>query len=197
MRKQTAWSRTHRPCAICNEPFWPRTRAAKTHEACYQKRYHANYRTPSTETPERRERRLATQRAAYERNKEHRRQTGRERWHRMDKPTIAAKAKARNFARYSTTEEQFYERLAKQGGTCGYPPCQLTTEPDGRRLALDHDHDCCPPESSCGKCIRAIMCRIHNTNNPDDPAFLAWRATMIEEFKMRRALRGTHPFFDN
>jgi hypothetical protein len=29
-------------------------------------------------------------------------------------------------------------------------------------LCIDHDHKCCPGLRTCGKCIRGVLCRIHN-----------------------------------
>jgi hypothetical protein len=30
------------------------------------------------------------------------------------------------------------------------------------KLCMDHDHDCCPSQISCGKCIRGVLCWNHN-----------------------------------
>lgn len=43
------------------------------------------------------------------------------------------------------------------------------------RLVVDHDHACCNNVSSCGKCIRGILCDNHNSalgRFNDDPALL-------------------------
>ena len=63
-------------------------------------------------------------------------------------------ATRRKIASYGITLEQYGELLESQGGVCavcGQPP-------KIRRLAIDHDHKCCPPEKSCGKCIRGLLC---------------------------------------
>lgn len=33
---------------------------------------------------------------------------------------------------------------------------------DTTRLAVDHDHACCPGQKSCGACIRGVLCMRHN-----------------------------------
>lgn len=63
---------------------------------------------------------------------------------------------------HKITEETAAAMLASQGGVC--PVC---TDPidlaDTRQTAIDHDHSCCPGHLSCGKCIRAILCRSCNS----------------------------------
>lgn len=63
----------------------------------------------------------------------------------------------RNLARYGLTIEQFRDIMTRQAAMCaicGRP--QNTSE--NLRLAIDHDHNCCPPRQSCGKCIRGLLC---------------------------------------
>lgn len=58
-------------------------------------------------------------------------------------------------SRYKWTPEDYDRMFESQGGLCAVckqPP------PDGNRLAVDHDHDCCPGEKTCGKCIRGLLC---------------------------------------
>lgn len=56
--------------------------------------------------------------------------------------------------RYGITLERYDELLAAQGGIC-----YLCEEPPKRRrLAVDHDHRCCPGKITCGRCIRGLLC---------------------------------------
>jgi Recombination endonuclease VII len=84
------------------------------------------------------------------------------------------------------TPEAYYKRLAEQGGLCAVclqpPPQQghLT------RLAVDHDHACCPTNTSCGKCIRGLVC--HNCNVSmgllkDNPTIFRLAAQYLERSK--------------
>src|SRR6185437_4110882 len=63
---------------------------------------------------------------------------------------------------YGITPEQYYEMLDRQGGVCAI--CGQPEKIAGRRLAIDHDHSCCPGKSnSCGKFIRGLLCSRCNT----------------------------------
>lgn len=51
----------------------------------------------------------------------------------------AAARRARLKHRYGITEAQYDVMLAAQGGTCALCPAEISQ--DGRRLAVDHDHE--------------------------------------------------------
>jgi hypothetical protein len=56
---------------------------------------------------------------------------------------------------YKLSLEEYDQLLAKQKGVCavcGRP------EANGKLLSVDHDHDCCSGNHSCGKCIRGLLC---------------------------------------
>lgn len=76
---------------------------------------------------------------------------------------------------HGITHEQFDAILASQGGGCAI--CGASQgDARGRRLHVDHDHDCCPGKTSCGNCVRGLLCNGCNTGIGllgDDPARLA------------------------
>lgn len=58
---------------------------------------------------------------------------------------------------YGITPERYWEMLEEQDGHCAM--CPKTPEENGRMLAVDHDHACCPDKlRSCGRCVRALLC---------------------------------------
>lgn len=61
-----------------------------------------------------------------------------------------------NIKKHGLTPEQFTERLSGQGGVCAI--CGADKNANGRRLSVDHDHSCCAGDTSCGKCVRGILC---------------------------------------
>jgi hypothetical protein len=58
-----------------------------------------------------------------------------------------------NMHRYGLTSTQHKELMTKGCAVCG------TKE----NLHIDHDHACCPGVKTCGKCVRGVLCRRHNT----------------------------------
>jgi hypothetical protein len=57
---------------------------------------------------------------------------------------------------YSITAERYAELYEAQGGTCAI--CQRATGAS-RKLSVDHDHKCCNGSTSCGECVRGLLCR--------------------------------------
>lgn len=55
---------------------------------------------------------------------------------------------------YGISVDEYEEILSQQGGVCGV----CGKPPVGRRLAVDHDHRCCPGKKACRKCIRGLLC---------------------------------------
>lgn len=60
---------------------------------------------------------------------------------------------------YGLSADDHAELLEYQGGRCYI--CQRAT---GRTkaLATDHNHDCCPGDTSCGQCVRGKLCTTCN-----------------------------------
>lgn len=77
---------------------------------------------------------------------------------------------ARLKSTYGLTKERYDVIFESQGRSCGI--CDRT-EPTGRYgFVIDHDHDCCPGNKSCGDCVRGILCSMCNHglgNFEDDP----------------------------
>ena len=73
--------------------------------------------------------------------------------------------------RYLITSQTFEEMCINGCEVCG-------DNPKDRSLQVDHDHNCCPTEITCGKCIRGAVCSQCNVNigkyeqgkmRPDNP----------------------------
>lgn len=79
-------------------------------------------------------------------------------------PRCRAKVNARigNIRKMGIQPEAFAAMLAAQGGTCAVVSCDKGVNENGRRLHIDHDHNCCPGRWSCGECIRGLLCDRHN-----------------------------------
>lgn len=72
-------------------------------------------------------------------------------------------------ATYNITAEQYEAIYIAQGSRCAI--CQRATGAT-RKLAVDHDHSCCAGPTSCGKCVRSLLCKPCNRmlgHMRDDP----------------------------
>lgn len=62
--------------------------------------------------------------------------------------------------KFGITLAQYEALLDAQGGGCAV--CSKTEGANGRRLAVDHDHSCCPSQKTCGQCVRGLLCSTCN-----------------------------------
>ena len=61
---------------------------------------------------------------------------------------------------YGWTAEQYEAENRKRNGLCDI--CKRPQQ-NGFRLAIDHNHACCPERSACDKCRRGLLCSNCNT----------------------------------
>lgn len=63
---------------------------------------------------------------------------------------------------FSMSREEYDHLLEEQGNVCAI--CHKP-DPGGSRLAVDHDHRCCPTQGirTCGSCNRGLLCVNCNT----------------------------------
>jgi hypothetical protein len=80
---------------------------------------------------------------------------------RLAKNTVSDRRwEAHILATYNLTKEMYEALYKAQGGRCA--TCQRATGKT-RRLSVDHDHKCCSGRTSCGRCVRGLLCRPCNT----------------------------------
>lgn len=94
-----------------------------------------------------------------------------------------------NLRRYGLTAGTFAELVSAQGSRCAI--CGAT-EPGGQgRWHVDHDHACCGTrKSSCGHCIRGLLCSRCNVgigNLRDDPVIIQAALDYITAYRARRS----------
>lgn len=89
------------------------------------------------------------------------------------------KRKHRLKSKYGITEEQYAEMYAQQHGRCA-----ICYEEE-KVMAVDHNHMCCPGKSSCGKCVRGLLCNRCNVGIgmlADSQAYLFAAVTYLERY---------------
>jgi len=63
--------------------------------------------------------------------------------------------------KYKLSLDQYVTMLQEQDGLC--KKCGIAFSKErGIIPYVDHDHSCCPGTRSCGKCVRALLCRMCN-----------------------------------
>lgn len=76
-------------------------------------------------------------------------------------------------SKFGISLAEYEALLAGQGGGCAI--CGHQPQGDSPRLAVDHDHACCPGRRSCGRCVRGLLCASCNNGLgrfKDSPALL-------------------------
>lgn len=66
----------------------------------------------------------------------------------------------KKYARTKSKHKVYSRLYEEQNGKCAI--CPVTEKENGRSLAVDHDHRCCPSQSYCENCARALLCDAHN-----------------------------------
>ena len=82
---------------------------------------------------------------------------------------------------YGITPEQYEALLEFQGGKCAIcrragDGAAVGARRGAKRLAVDHDHACCVGPTSCGRCVRGLVCAVCNdvlAHFRDDPLAFA------------------------
>lgn len=86
--------------------------------------------------------------------------------------------------KYGKTIEDYNREAAAQGGVCAI--CFQPPPGQHKYLQYDHDHNCCPGEESCGKCLRGLLCTRCNTAIGlllDNPEHLEAALQYLNKFK--------------
>lgn len=84
-------------------------------------------------------------------------------------------------SRYGLTARQLKAMYDKQGNRCAI----CDRDQGKRKLSVDHDHSCCSGQTSCGKCVRALICNPCNVAlgmMRDDASTLRRAADYLETF---------------
>lgn len=84
--------------------------------------------------------------------------------------------------KFNLTRAGYQALLEEQGGCCAI----CLRPPKKNRLAIDHDHACCPGSGSCGHCIRGLLCAGCNVQlGAVERGFFALAAEYLERHKRR------------
>lgn len=101
------------------------------------------------------------------------------------------KSRLRRVAKTYNLSPQMYQLLvdACPKNKKGEALCPICTK--YRIRAVDHDHSCCPGKTSCGKCVRGLLCGNCNTilgRMRDDASALLRAAKYLQSPPAKRIL---------
>lgn len=91
---------------------------------------------------------------------------------------------------YNMTPDDYWALYDFQGGKC-YLDRRATGKT--KRLAVDHDHKCCPTTPTCGRCTRGLVCGTCNKtfgHLRDDPEAFERGADYLRDPPMERMRRA-------
>ncbi|WP_081491225.1 endonuclease domain-containing protein [Mycolicibacterium phlei] len=80
--------------------------------------------------------------------------------------------------KFNLTRADYLEMFNAQDGRCAI----CLSPPKKTRLAIDHDHSCCPGNGSCGKCIRGLLCAGCNVQLGTIERFLDLALDYLKEY---------------
>lgn len=92
--------------------------------------------------------------------------------------------------KFGLTEDQqaaLYEEYGHACAVCGRPADASSSRT--KKLAIDHDHRCCPGQRSCGRCVRGVLCMNCNVgigNLGDDPERLMAAVEYLKSYQEAR-----------
>ena len=84
---------------------------------------------------------------------------------------------------YGLTNEQYEAQSREQHDSCAV--CGRPQQ-NGYRLAIDHDHSCCPERQACDNCRRGLLCTNCNTllgSAHDSEEILAAAISYLQKYK--------------
>ncbi len=90
-------------------------------------------------------------------------------------------------AKLSKYSIDFNELWVKQQGLCGV--CSEPMLPKGQKalsVVVDHDHNCCATQRSCGKCVRGLIhkqCNMVLGASKDNPKLLQGAVAYLEQWR--------------
>lgn len=76
-------------------------------------------------------------------------------WRAERRRRLQVRKDSHRVTRYGITPQEYGKLYEHQGRRCAV--CRRATGAT-KALAVDHDHACCPGPTSCGKCVRGLLC---------------------------------------